>query len=77
MSVTAFQRLTGVDGAPEIVAAVRAVAATPSDAGPQRLLDALTVLRWAQAQLAAMEPELITAARAAGVLWQARLSMMT
>jgi hypothetical protein len=71
MPVTAFQRLTGLDGAPEIVSAVRAVAATPGDAGPQRLLDALTVLRWAQAQLAAMEPELITAARAAGVSWQA------
>jgi hypothetical protein len=72
MSATAFQRLTGLDGPPDIVAAVRAVAATPgADADPQRILDALTVLRWAQAQLAALEPELITAARAAGVSWQA------
>jgi hypothetical protein len=72
MSATAFQRLTGLGGAPEIVSAVRAVAATPgADVDPQRILDALTVLRWVQSQLAAMEPELIDAARAAGISWQA------
>lgn len=35
------------------------------------LLDALVLLRWAQAELAALEPVLIAAARAAGLSWQA------
>jgi hypothetical protein len=34
------------------------------------LLDALVLLRWAQAELADLEPILITAARAAGASWQ-------
>lgn len=34
------------------------------------LLDALVLLRWAQAELADIEPVLITGARAAGVSWQ-------
>ena len=38
---------------------------------PQQLLDALVLLRWARDELAAAEPRLITAARAAGVSWQA------
>ena len=68
----AFQRLTGRAGPPEVVPAVAAVAETPGAAAePARILDALAVLRWAQSELAAVEPELITAARAAGVSWQA------
>jgi hypothetical protein len=39
-------------------------------ARPADLLNALVLLRWAQAELAALEPVLITAARAAGVSWQ-------
>jgi hypothetical protein len=35
------------------------------------LLDTLTLLRWAQTELAALEPILIAAARATGVSWQA------
>lgn len=35
------------------------------------LLDALVLLRWAQTELAGLEPILIAAARAAGVSWQA------
>lgn len=69
---TAFRRLTGDGERPGIVSAVAAVADV-ADAGAdgQRLLDALAVLRWVQSELAALEPELITAARAAGVSWQA------
>ena len=37
---------------------------------PAQLLDALVLLRWAQTELAALEPVLVTAARAAGVSWQ-------
>lgn len=68
----AFRRLTGRGGPPEIVPAMAAVAETAgADVDVARILDALTVLRWAQSELAAMEPELITAARTAGVSWQA------
>jgi len=35
------------------------------------LLDALVLLRWAQSELAGIEPALIAAARAAGLSWQA------
>jgi hypothetical protein len=35
------------------------------------LLDALVLLRWAQTELASIEPTLIAAARAAGISWQA------
>jgi hypothetical protein len=38
---------------------------------PAALLDALVLLRWAQSELAALEPTLIAAARAAGISWQA------
>ncbi|WP_249998335.1 hypothetical protein [Actinoplanes sp. M2I2] len=37
---------------------------------PAHLLDSLVLLRWAQSELAAVEPVLIAAARAAGVSWQ-------
>lgn len=40
-------------------------------AGQVDLLDALVLLRWAQAELAGLEPILIAAARADGVSWQA------
>ena len=71
-TAAAFRRLTGGGERPEIVSAVAAVAEVAGgEADAQRLLDALTVLRWAQSELAAMEPELITAARTAGVSWQA------
>jgi hypothetical protein len=38
---------------------------------PTELLDALVLLRWAQTELAGLEPTLIAAARAAGLSWQA------
>ena len=71
----AFRQLTGGGEPPTLGQAVTAVAATArgdtAPADPARVLDALAVLRWARSELAAMEPELITAARAAGVSWQA------
>jgi hypothetical protein len=39
--------------------------------GAVELLDALVLLRWAQSELASLEPTLIAAARAAGLSWQA------
>jgi hypothetical protein len=69
---SAFHRLTGRDEPLDMVSAVAAVATVAgAETDAQRLVDALAVLRWAQSELAAMEPELITAARAAGVSWQA------
>jgi hypothetical protein len=69
---TAFRRLTGGVDPPEIVSAVAAVTSVAGAEGdPRHLLDALVVLHWAQSELAAIEPELIRAARAAGVSWQA------
>ena len=38
--------------------------------GAEELLEALVLLRWAQAELAGFEPTLIAAAREAGVSWQ-------
>jgi hypothetical protein len=38
---------------------------------PTELLDTLVLLRWAQTELAGLEPILIAAARAAGLSWQA------
>src|SRR5690348_14542906 len=68
----AFRRLTGAVDPPEIVSAVAAVAGVAGATGdPRHVLDALVVLHWAQSELAAIEPELIRAARAAGVSWQA------
>src|SRR4051812_17209257 len=51
------------------VAAVLAVAQDGS-ASPPDLVEALGLLRWAQAELAGLEPRLIGAARRAGVSWQ-------
>jgi hypothetical protein len=58
---------------PGIEAAVAAVLAAAQNDAPDAadLLDALVLLRWAQSELAAVEPSLIRAARAAGVSWQA------
>ncbi|GAA4261460.1 hypothetical protein [Dactylosporangium darangshiense] len=62
----------------EIVAAVAATAQAvqqPAVDSPRvssaDLLDALVLLRWAQTELANLEPVLIAAARAAGISWQA------
>jgi hypothetical protein len=65
----------------DLAAVVGAVAATAlavqqptlgdSPASDAELLDALVLLRWAQTELAGLEPVLIAAARAAGVSWQA------
>ncbi len=73
--INAFQRLTGSAEEPDLERAVAAVAEAapgPGDAevNAAALLDALLLLRWAQTELATLEPELITAARAAGVVWQ-------
>ncbi len=51
--------------------AVAAVTAAARGGTPDEILDALTRLRWAQAELESVEHQLITAARAAGVSWQA------
>ena len=65
----------------DLAAVAAAVAATahavsqPATGGPPvegaDLLDALVLLRWAQTELAGLEPTLIAAARAAGLSWQA------
>jgi hypothetical protein len=69
----AFLQLTGGDDRPpaveRAVTGVLAVARDP-EADASALLDALVLLRWAQTELAAVEPALITAARTAGVSWQ-------
>lgn len=54
-----------------LAGAVATVAAAVRGGSPDDLLDALVQLRWAQAELEAAEHRLITAARAAGVSWQA------
>jgi hypothetical protein len=51
--------------------AVAAVTAAVRGGTPEQVLDALVRLRWAQAELESAEHRLITAARAAGVSWQA------
>jgi hypothetical protein len=68
----AVRRLTSADGVPGVGSAVAAVVAIADDpaASSADLLDALVSLRWAQAQLAAVEPALINAVRRAGVSWQ-------
>jgi hypothetical protein len=56
------------------IASIARAAQKPDPGSPvtgDDLLDALTLLRWAQAELGALEPVLIAAARAAGVSWQA------
>jgi hypothetical protein len=81
-AAAAFHRLTGSAEQPDLPTAVRALAAigaqTTGEAagarpGPRAtaLLDALALLRWAQGELSALEPALITAARGAGASWQA------
>ncbi|BCB92032.1 hypothetical protein [Phytohabitans suffuscus] len=62
----------------EVAAAITATARTAQRPTADRppvtgadLLDALVLLRWAQTELAGLEPVLIAAARAAGVSWQA------
>jgi hypothetical protein len=68
----AFRRLDAGDGPPGIPPAIVAVLATAHDpaASAGELLDALLLLRWAQTELAAVEPVLINAARTAGASWQ-------
>ena len=51
--------------------AVAAVTAATGGGTPEQVLDALARLRWAQAELERAEHRLITAARTAGVSWQA------
>ncbi len=65
----ALQRLAAGMEPAAAVAAVVGVADDPAAPVPA-LLDALTVLRWVQGELAAIEPVLVGAARAAGVSWQ-------
>jgi hypothetical protein len=57
-----------------IAATAHAVRQPTADRAPVsaiELLDALALLRWAQSELASLEPALIAAARAAGTSWQA------
>ena len=57
-----------------IAATAHAVEQPASDSTtlkPAEILDALVLLRWAQSELAGLEPILIAAARAAGLSWQA------
>jgi hypothetical protein len=57
-----------------IAATAHAVREPTADRPPVsgvELLDALVLLRWAQTELASLEPVLIGAARAAGISWQA------
>jgi hypothetical protein len=67
----AYRRLATA-GPPEMEPAVAAIVATAQAPGPTRadLLDALVLLRWVQTELAAVEPALVSAARAVGVSWQ-------
>jgi hypothetical protein len=55
----------------DVVAAIARTAADRAEVAPAELLDVLVLLRWAQSELAGLEPALIAAARAAGVSWQA------
>lgn len=73
----AWRRLTGDASHPQLAAVAATVAATAETASaagvedrPAVALDALILLRWARAELAAIEPVLIAAARAADVSWQ-------
>jgi len=70
-SETSRRDLTGVMAALAATAhAVGQSAADETAVSPAELLDALVLLRWAQTELAGIEPTLIAAARAAGVSWQ-------
>jgi hypothetical protein len=70
----AFHRMADGTGQLDAATAVRLITTTaahrPAETSDTALLDALILLRWAQAELAALEPALIAAARAAGVSWQ-------
>lgn len=68
VAVEAFRRLTGSTANPTLETAAAAV--TAAGDGADDLVDALVLLRWARAELNAVEPRLITAARRAGVSWQ-------
>jgi len=59
-----------------IAESLRTGTAQDGSIGPDRLLEALVLLRWAQAELTAIEPVLVTAARAAGVSWQSLASAL-
>jgi hypothetical protein len=64
--------LAGVTAA--IAATAHAAQRPATDGAPvsaAELLDALVLLRWAQSELASIEPTLIAAARATGLSWQA------
>ncbi|MCM4077931.1 hypothetical protein [Paractinoplanes hotanensis] len=67
-AATAGRDLAAVTAA--LAATAESVRRAPDEVSPADLLDALSLLRWAQSELAAIEPELVTAARAAGVSWQ-------
>lgn len=57
-----------------IAATAKMVKRSTADSPPvsaAELLDALVLLRWAQTELAGIEPTLIAAARATGISWQA------
>jgi hypothetical protein len=76
--LTKLERLGSMAEPDALITAVTAVAAVAeqcaADAGPvdaDSVLEALVLLRWASERLAAVEPELIAAARRAGVSWQA------
>ncbi|GLY08601.1 hypothetical protein [Actinoplanes sp. NBRC 101535] len=76
----AWRRLAGDDSEPRLPAVAATVAATATaatadadadeESDPTDTLDALVLLRWARTELAAIEPVLIAAARAADVSWQ-------
>jgi hypothetical protein len=73
----ALHRLTGDHCSPlHLVAAAAVVAATAArgtdspGAPTGDVLDALVMLHWMQAELSAVEPALIAAARTAGASWQ-------
>ena len=68
MSGTDGQDLAGVAAALDAIA--KGLRAGDSTASAAELLDALVRVRWAQAELAEIEPLLIGAARGAGVSWQ-------
>ena len=67
-AATAGRDLAAVTAA--LAATAESVRRAPDEVSPADLLDALSLLRWVQSELAAIEPELVTAARAAGVSWQ-------
>jgi hypothetical protein len=82
LAADAFHRLIDTVEQPDLPTAVRTIAAISAQTTAESatdhaalsattLLDALVLLRWAQAELAALEPALITAARSAGTSWQA------